>query len=400
MTGLLAPATVLDREVRFGEEAYTFHVRPPGSWEGLAEQAAGLHADRFGLVHDAGVPGHLVQTVAGCLAAAGAPVTRVEVAATELAKTALTAVGAAEALLAAGFTRWSVVVALGGGLAGNVAGNAAHLIYQGVRLVHVPTTLLAMLDSTLSLKQGLNSCRGDGRLGGKNVIGAWHTPEWVWCDLGFLDTLPLAQVTSALCELAKNVLAIAPDRYDWALSTLRAGGGYSDPELAGFIDFCAQAKQSIMRHDPHEHGEGMANEYGHDIGHALESVTGGGIPHGQAVALGMLVSAQVAVNAGYLAPAAREAHWRLLAANGLTPAAFPPGAPTSAIIDALQLDNKRGHVADEPGCAPMVLLAGLGQPRRVQYPAASGGTCTSLLTQVPLAAVATAVDQVRTGETP
>ncbi len=398
MTGP-APTTTLDRQVQFGPHRYSFHVRPARSWDGLAVQAAGLGADHWGLIHDGGLPPQLVKMVVECLAATTAPVALFEIPASEKAKTAFTAIEAAQAMLAAGFTRRSVVVALGGGLAGNVAGYAAHNIFRGVRLVHVPTTLLAMMDSTLSLKQGLNSLRSDGEIGAKNVIGAFHPPTWVWCDLGFLDTLPGAQITAALGELVKNVLAICPERYDWALGHLRPSAGYSAAELAAFIAFCAEAKQRIMRMDPYEHGEGLRNEYGHDVGHALEAVTGGRLAHGDAVARGVLVSAQVASNAGLMDAAAVEAHWRLLAANGFTQPVIPPEVATSTIVGALRRDNKRGYVEDSPGCAPMVLLTGLGQPHLAQYPAPGGGTCVSLLTQVPLTAVAAAIDQLRTGDT-
>jgi len=394
---MTAAGAVLDREVRFGPHQYTFHVRPPGSWEGLAGQAADLHADNFGLVYDAGLPAHLVKTVAECLAATAAPIAYFEVPASERAKTPATGHEAEQAMLAAGFTRRSVVVALGGGLAGNVAGYAAHHIFRGVRLVHIPTTLLAMLDSTLSLKQGLNWVR-DNVIVGKNVLGAFHAPTWVWCDLGFLDTLPAGQITAALGELCKNVLAIAPQRYDWALARLRPDGDYTPAQIVEFINFCVTAKQSIMRHDPEEHGQGLRNEYGHTAGHALEAVTGGQIPHGDAVARGVLVAAQVARNAGYLDAAAVEAHWRLLAANDLRRPVIPPGVPTGAIINAIRGDNKRGYHGDRPGCAPMVLLDALGQPHLATYPAPAGGETVSLLTQVPFDDVATAIDQLRDGQ--
>jgi 3-dehydroquinate synthase/2-deoxy-scyllo-inosose synthase len=394
---MTAMAIGLDREVRFGPHRYAFHVRPAGSWDGLAEQAASLHADNFGLIYDAGLPPHLVKTVAECFAAAAAPITYFAVPASEKAKTPATAHEAERAMLAAGFTRRSVVVALGGGLSGNVAGYTAHHIYRGVRLAHVPTTLLAMLDSTLSLKQGLNYARG-GEIAGKNVLGAFHAPTLVWCDLSFLDTLPAGQITAALGELCKNVLAIAPDRYQWALDRLRPSGRYQAEEIVAFIDFCVTAKQSIMRDDPHEHGQGLRNEYGHTVGHALEAVTGGRIPHGDAVARGVLIAAQVAMNTGYLNAAAVQAHWQLLAANGLRPPVIPADVPTARILAAIRGDNKRGYHTDLPDCAPMVLLEDLGQPRLASYPTPDGGQAESLLTQVPFAEVAAAIDQLREGQ--
>lgn len=159
------------------------------------------------------------------------------------------------------------MIALGGGLAGNVAGLLAGLLMRGVRLVHLPTTLLAMSDSCLSLKQGTISPLG------KNHLGLFHAPAFVWSDLAFLEYLPAREIRSAPCELIKNVLAIYPGQLAEVQSRLRPAADYSQEELAWFIDLCITAKSSVMASDALEKHWALVLEYGHTIGHALELFT-------------------------------------------------------------------------------------------------------------------------------
>ncbi len=263
----------------------------------------------------------------------------------------------AEAAIGAGVTRASVVIGFGGGLAGNIAGLLAALLYRGIRLVHIPTTLLAMSDSVLSLKQAVNTSAG------KNHLGTFHPPQFVWADLGYTKSLPATEIRSALCELIKNVLMIAPERYDWAVARLRPDAHYTTWDLADFTAFCVETKQRVMRDDPHESGPALVLEYGHTLGHAIELLTPGGVSHGLAVGLGMLAAARVAGELGYLTASAQHAHRVLLERAG-APAQLSYRVPARDLLDLVHHDNKRGHRPPQPGHVDMMLLDGLGAPHQ------------------------------------
>ena len=361
------PAVTLDREVRFGNIRYPFYLRSgPAAWEELAGLLDGLCADRFLLVTDGGLPPPAVHAVGRGLAGL-APVTVLRVPEGEKAKNLRTIDDLAKEAFASGATRRSVFVALGGGLAGNVAGLLAHLFLRGARLVHIPTTLLAMSDSVLSLKQAVNSPVG------KNHLGAFHAPELVWSQLDCLATLPAPQIRAALNEAIKNVVAICPARYEEMAARLRADARYTQAEFAWFIEMCVDAKQEVMAADPQEKGRALVLEYGHTVGHAAELVTGGSFSHGLAIGVGGLVAARIASLLGVGNPGVESAHETLLQLNG-APTFFRAGLGAGRLMRAVRLDNKRGYIPHRPGYIDMILLAGLGQPHQV------GG---SIITQVP-----------------
>jgi 3-dehydroquinate synthetase len=371
-------AISLDLEVCLKAEdasiRYPYHVRSgPGGWDEFTDTLSGLRADRFLLVTDDGVPAAALDAITPCLRRL-APVTLLRVRAREKDKN-ITAIErlAAEAFRD-GATRRSVVVAFGGGLAGNMAGLLAHMFLRGIRLVHVPTTLLAMSDSVLSLKQAVNSGSG------KNHLGAFHVPELVWIHLDLASTLPPEQVRAALGEAIKNVVAICPEHYDEMSRRLRADAAYSLPELAWFIEMCVAAKQRVMEADPYEKGPALVLEYGHTVGHAAEHISGS-MPHGLAIGVGGLVAARISTLLGLLDPAVEAAHQHLLERNG-APTMFPPGLTVPALMGTIRKDNKRGYLRPRRGYVDMVLLDGPGRPHR------SGG---SIITQVPEDVVITAI---------
>jgi 3-dehydroquinate synthase/2-deoxy-scyllo-inosose synthase len=360
-------AVAFDREVRFGNFSYPFRLRSgPSSWTELASELSALNADRFLVITDTGVPPSAVSIVSSSLETL-APVTVLEVAANEKSKTIAAIDELSERAFGSRATRRSVFVALGGGLAGNIAGLLAHLFMRGARLVHIPTTLLAMSDSVLSFKQAVNS-----RVG-KNHLGAFHVPELVWAHLDFLASLPPAETRSALCEAIKNVMAICPEVYDDMAARLRPEADYSPAELSWFIGMCVDAKQRVMEADPFEKGRALILEYGHTVGHAAELVSGGAFGHGLAIGVGGLVAARVATSLGFGDPDLESAHEALLSLNG-APTMFPAYLSPGQFIEAVRLDNKRGYIPHQPGHVDMVLLDGPGRPHQ------TGG---SFITQVP-----------------
>lgn len=370
----------VERELTFDEISYRFCIQSgPEAWRDLARKLVALDTDRFIVVADGGLAQPAVREVAACIGKV-APVVPLSVVTNESAKNLATIDALAEQAITAGATRRSVVIALGGGLAGNVAGLLAALLYRGVRLVHLPTTLLAMSDSVLSLKQAVNSRYG------KNHLGTFHPPVLVWNQLDFLDSLPAASIRSALCETIKNVLGIVPERYNELAGKLRTDARYSKAELTELIELCVAAKSQVMRCDSTEKHEALVLEYGHTVGHAIELVSHGDVPHGFAIGLGLLVAARVSVELGYLDPADEAAHRRLLELNG-APTLMPDGLDLEAVMDAVRLDNKRGYIPHSDGKCDMVLLDALGRPHH---------TGESLMTQVDEGVIRSAIQSVLT----
>lgn len=342
----------------------------------LAEEVAG--ADRVLLVHDA-VAADLAQRVVEGLSPR-ALVIALPVSAREELKTLETVLHLAEEAVAGGVTRGSVVLALGGGLVGNVAGMVAATLFRGLPLVHLPTTPVAAFDAVLSAKQGVNLSAG------KNMVGTFWTPRSVWCDLDWLRGVDARQVLTGTAEMAKNVLAVLPEREDDYLAAVDGLGDPGSDALLRLLQIGVDAKTGPLQVDPHERSEALVFEYGHTVGHAVELASRGALSHGAAVGWGMLVAAEVAARVGHLDGAAVAAHARVLAPLGVR-ADVPPVLDRALVHRLLLRDNKRGYL---PGIGddvvPMVLLDALGSALRGE-----GGRP---LVPVPTALVHAAVDEV------
>ncbi|MEU6586017.1 2-deoxy-scyllo-inosose synthase [Nocardia sp. NPDC046763] len=268
--------------------------------------------------------------------------------------------GHLETALRAGVTRRSVVVSFGGGVPGNLAGLMANLLFRGVRLVHVPTTTIAAMDSVLSLKQAINSGVG------KNHLGTYYAPEAVFTDVEFFTTLPERELRSGLCEMAKNCLAIDPS----ALAGLREviGNMAAPDSLLWLLDASIAAKSAVTRDDTYERGAGLVLEYGHTVGHAIEicdhRVRGAaGSPHGAAIALGMLVAAHISHARGWLSDDEVSVHYEIVTGLGVEPA-LPDSVRIDDVLRVVADDNKKGYLPPRPDAVPFVLLRALGRPER------------------------------------
>jgi 3-dehydroquinate synthetase len=273
----------------------------------------------------------------------------------ESAKSMRTVEHLAQEMVRAGIDRGSVIVAVGGGVIGNLAGLIAALLFRGIRLVHVPTTLIAAADSVASLKQAVNLPQG------KNLLGCFHKPTAVLIDLNFLQTLPTAQIRSGMYEIIKNALTVATENIPLLESGLNPNASYSDAEFMVIVEAGLLAKQKVMIVDKCERKQALVFEYGHTVGHAIELAANGRVPHGEAVGLGMIVAAEVAGRLGLLSEADLELHLRLLKRNGLT-VRLPAGVTVAAVMALLRTDNKRGYVCARPDQVAMILLEGLGAP--------------------------------------
>jgi 3-dehydroquinate synthase len=218
----------------------------------------------------------------------------------EGAKTVATAERLWEEMLAAGGKRDSRVIAFGGGSVGDLAGFAAGCFLRGVEFVQVPTTLLAQVDASIGGKTGVDLP------GGKNTVGLFHHPFMVVCDTEVLPTLPREELRSGLVEVIKMAALLDPDlfeRVEQQLDVLLEG----DPEALGpVVTAAAAAKIAVVERDPMEQGDRRLLNFGHTLGHAIESACGyAGLRHGEAVGWGILFALRLASRHG-LAPEAAE----------------------------------------------------------------------------------------------
>jgi len=238
-----------------------------------------------------------------------------------------------ETLIRANADRASTLITFGGGVIGDMAGFAAATYLRGVALVHVPTTLLAQVDSAIGGKVGVNHALG------KNLIGAFHQPHAVVVDPSVLGTLPRREFRAGLYEVIKYGMTSSPGLFN-RIATQRADIFARKPDvLAAVIGESCRIKASVVAADEREAGLRRILNFGHTAGHALEAVTKyRRFRHGEAVAYGMLVAADVAVARGALAENDRIALANLITSLGPLP---PVGDLTTVqILEAMQHDKK------------------------------------------------------------
>ena len=203
----------------------------------------------------------------------------------EASKSGYTYIRLLEFLAWSGLTRTDVVVALGGGVVGDLAGFAAATYMRGVPYVHVPTTLLAAVDSSVGGKTAIDLEAG------KNLAGAFHQPKAVICDHALLEMLPPRVFTDGCAEVVK--LAVIADRELFSML-----GAISSLDLEELVARCVTIKSGIVSEDQYDMGKRKMLNFGHTVGHAIESLSNYGISHGRAVAIGMAVETLAAVNQG------------------------------------------------------------------------------------------------------
>lgn len=256
-----------------------------------------------------------------------------------------------ETAMTAGVTRRSIIIALGGGLTGNIAGMVAGLLYRGLSLVHLPTSFLAMSDSILSLKQAVN-----GR-GGKNLFGMYYLPAASFVSVNFLRTLPELELIAGINELIKNCLVFDAEHIEILLSLINQPQSCST--WMQLVILGIEAKQKLLLHDPNERNIGISLEYGHTVGHALE-YQGYGLSHGIAVGLGMLVAAAISFKRGWLSEQEYWLHYELInSVNGHLQ--FPQNLDLDTTINIIRRDNKHGYLTLSKDQHPFVLLRSIGR---------------------------------------
>lgn len=301
----------------------------------------------FALISDDNVGSLYVQTVLDGLKCDHDQAWKIIFPAGETHKTMEATVRLWDELVHAGMERGGTVIALGGGVVNDLAGFVAATYMRGVSWVALPTSLLAMVDASLGGKTGANLASG------KNLVGAFHPPRFVFADPQTLATLPEAEITSGLAEVVKHAIIGDPALYSLCgqgLDAIRA-------DWATLIGRAMGVKVRIIQEDPFETGGRAALNFGHTIGHGIEQLSGYSIRHGEAVAIGMVAEARLAEMLQIAHAGLVEELQEVLPTLNL-PVGIPPDIDRKSLFEAMQVDKKRAA-----GSLRFALPAAVGEVR-------------------------------------
>jgi 3-dehydroquinate synthase len=330
----------------------------------LCQRVAPAH--RYAIISDNDVARHWLSHADRALRSAlpGVVVSTVAVAPGESSKTREQWSRLTDWLLSAGAGRDTVVIALGGGVVGDLAGFVAATYLRGVPVIQVPTSLLAMVDAAIGGKTGIDTPHG------KNLVGAFHQPSAVLVDPVTLSTLPAAHVRAGLAEVIKHG-AIADANYfrlaaSWAASVHRTSQHSHETTTDAFdwnglptleiITRSVSVKAEVVNADPLERGRRQVLNAGHTIAHAIERESHYGMLHGEAVAIGLVLEAELGEAAGVTAAGTAHALRAALGGAGL-PTILPPELSHDRLIDAMRIDKK-----SRAGSLAFALLSTIGAP--------------------------------------
>lgn len=317
-------------DLKLGKRGYPILIGPGllGSRELLAEHAA---AGRLLVVSDEIVaPLWLPRLEQGL---AGRAFAKCVLPGGEEQKTLFNVAAIIDALVAARLNRDGLVLALGGGVIGDIAGFAAASYQRGIAFVQLPTTLLAQVDSAVGGKTGVN------HPGGKNLIGAFHQPSAVITDTDTLSTLPDRQLRAGLAEIVKAALIADAAFFSWLETNAAALLARDAGALAHAIRRACEIKAAIVAQDEREEGRRALLNLGHTFAHAIEAGAGyGRVLHGEAVATGLVLAAELSARTGRL-PGTDALRIRELVASAGLPA-DPPRIGRQAMLDLMDMDKK------------------------------------------------------------
>ena len=245
--------------------------------------------------------------------------------------------------------RRTTIIALGGGVIGDVAGFAASIYQRGVNFIQLPTTLLSQVDSSVGGKTGVNHPLG------KNMIGAFYQPQCVFADIGSLDTLPARELSAGLAEVIKYGLIYDAEFFDWLEQHIDGLVSLDAGLLAQAVLTSCQIKARVVEQDEREAGLRAILNLGHTFGHAIETVMGyGNWLHGEAVAAGMMMAIDLSIREGLINETVRQRAEALLERARL-PTAPPVEISVEQYLDVMAIDKK-----NVDGNIRLVLLRALG----------------------------------------
>lgn len=317
---------------------------------GVAAQVvfAAPGAQRVGLIHGSQPDQARLEIIEG-LSSAGHEVTPIAVPDGESGKSLDIARNCWDVLGRNGFTRSDVIVGFGGGAVTDLAGFVAATWLRGVRLINLPTTLLGMVDAAVGGKTAINVAAG------KNLVGAFHPPVAVIADLQFLETLPEVEYRSGLAEVAKCGFIADP-----VILELLAADPTGRTREAELVVRAVRVKAAVVSEDPADLGRREMLNYGHTLGHAIESASGYSVRHGEAISIGMVFAAQLSRHAGLLDRSSAARHRELLSAMRLPTTC---SGPLADLLALMAVDKKaRGDRLR------FVILEDIARPRILEGP--------------------------------
>lgn len=341
--------------VGLGARAYDILIGPGLIVRAGAEIAARLPGTRAAVITDDNVASAHLPVLQESLGAVGIDSVTVQVRPGERSKSFETLQEAVDAILAARLERRDTIIALGGGVVGDLAGFVASIVRRGMNFVQVPTSLLAQVDSSVGGKTGINTAHG------KNLVGAFHQPRLVLADTAALDTLPEREFRAGYAEVVKYGLINQPDFFAWLEQNWREVFSGGSARIEAIARSC-RAKAETVERDERETGERALLNLGHTFGHALEAATGydgARLVHGEGVAIGMALAHRFSARMNLASPddAARvESHLR---AVGL------PTSPKDIAGDLPGADALLSYIAQDKkvsrGALTFILTRGIGQ---------------------------------------
>ncbi|MEW6182925.1 MAG: 3-dehydroquinate synthase [Bacillota bacterium] len=328
--------TVSVREVKveLGPRSYTIYVA--AGTLGDFGYYAGRHlaGKRIMVVTNPTVGGLYGEVLRRSLTSAGFTVIWAEIPDGEAYKNLSTVAGLYDAALDGGVERGDAVVALGGGVVGDIAGFLAATYMRGVALVQVPTTLLAQVDSSVGGKVGVNHPRA------KNIIGAFYQPFFVFIDVRTLASLPDREVRAGLAEVIKYGVIKDAEFFQWLETNIERLLKLEPPALEYAVSVSCRIKAAVVSADEKEEGIRAILNFGHTVGHALEAVTVyHRFVHGEAVGVGMAAAGRLAADLGFFDKTGVESITALINRAGL-PSEIPPDIPIEELLEAVHRDKK------------------------------------------------------------
>lgn len=332
------------------ESGFSYQICLRQGFEGLSEamEEAGLTGKRVCIVTDSRVAPLYEQALRKVLSKVCLQVSTFVFSAGESNKNLDTIQKLYEHLILEGFDRKSILVALGGGVVGDMTGYASATYLRGIDFIQVPTTLLAQVDSSIGGKTGVDFLKY------KNMVGAFHQPRLVYMNIDTLNTLPDEEFSCGMGEVLKSALICDKEFYEWLDKNRISIQNRDVRTLSEMIFRCCGIKRDIVERDPKEQGERALLNLGHTIGHAVEKLKDFSLLHGQCVGAGTVAAAKISLNRGLLNKEEFEKICVLNQSFGLP--CKVEGLTASQVLQATRKDKKM-----ENGRVKFILMDGIGR---------------------------------------